>query len=208
MLEELENVVLDSVEEFETDEVLDSSTDGVFLSETDMAPSMEIQAEEITEVFRDIPELQFENWAELSLDERIEVLQTLEHYVAEIEHRPEIPVVSEDMEEGLLGYFSLSDGMLHLSNAFMECDDFESYVQTMDTFFHEGRHAYQYSNAMCGNVVEQNQEYVVAWRLNMDEGLWGYRDASIYGFEDYYLQPIEVDARAFSETVLDKLELR
>ena len=208
MLDELEKTVLDSAEEFETDEVLNSSVDGIFLSETDMAPSMEIQAEEITEVFRDIPELQFENWSELNLDERIEVLQTLEHYVAEIEHRPEIPVVSEDMEEGVLGYFSPSDGMLHLSNSFMKCDDYESYVETMDTFFHEGRHAYQFSNVAFGNLVEQNSELVTAWRMNINEYEWGYKDATIYGFEDYYLQPIEVDARAFSEAVLDKLELR
>ena len=49
------------------------------LDETgEFAPSMEVQAAEICEVFRDIPELQFENWQELSIEQRTEALNAFE----------------------------------------------------------------------------------------------------------------------------------
>ena len=40
----------------------------------EFAPSMEIQALEIREIFREMPELSFENWRELSIDKRTELL--------------------------------------------------------------------------------------------------------------------------------------
>lgn len=174
----------------------------------DQAPCIEIQAEEISEVFLEHPELRFENWEQMSLDERVNALQAFENDIAQIEHRDALPVVCEEMKENVYGYFYEGDMLLHLNACYLEDDDYESYLTTMDTLFHEGRHAYQYANISGEHVVEQNQEYVKVWEMNFNENEWGYRSVEIYGYEDYFMQPIEVDARAFAGEVMNQIGLR
>ena len=176
------------------------------VDEHEMAPCMEIQAEEISEAFLENPELKFENWEKLSLDEKVEALQRFEDIIAEIEHRPAATILAEEMDA--YGYYDHSDATLHLNIEYLSSNDFNDYKETLDTLFHEGRHAYQNHNAFSGEVVEQNESYVQAWTANLDSDIWGYKAAEIYGLGDYYMQPVEVDARAFAEAVLDKIELR
>lgn len=175
----------------------------------ELAPSMEVQATEICEVFRDIPELQFEKWQELSIEQRTEVLNAFEAEIAKIEMRNEMPVEHENLGPGTYGYY---DGnKVVISDALIGSDSYADYREVLDTLLHEGRHAYQYYN-LDVRQTEQSDALVDAWRVNLKE--LGYDSASTYdtlfatrGFQRYYTQPIEVDARHFAETVMNKLGL-
>lgn len=169
----------------------------------EFAPSIEVQANEIRDVFYDNPNLQFENWEKLDINERVDALQQLENCVAEIAHRPAIEISAENLEPGVLGYYNHNSECIAISSEILE--DSSSYCDALNTVIHEGRHAYQYYNLYSGNVVEQNSELVDAWRVNLD--VLGYEsgDALIFrtlGMCRYYTQPIEVDARTFANEVL------
>ena len=64
---------------------------------------------------------------------------------------------------------------------------------------HEGRHAYQNYN-LEQREVNSDSYSTFEWRQNMEDG---YKSPEIYGFRAYWTQPVEVDARAFAQDVLD-----
>ena len=169
------------------------------------APSMEIQAEEIKDIFNEIPELRYENWKELGADQRTEVLNSFEKRIAEIEMRDAMPVEHEATRPTLFGYYN--GEKLVISDNLIGNDSYEAYKETLNTLFHEGRHAYQYYN-LDVKRTEASWEMVNAWQVNLKE--LGYESAksslfSNRGYYRYYTQPIEVDARTFAETVIGKL---
>lgn len=80
------------------DETSVQNADAAFLAETpEKAPSMEIQAAMIREIFLNSEPLQFENWTSLSLDARVIALNQLEGDVAQISCRDALPVLAEQM---------------------------------------------------------------------------------------------------------------
>lgn len=172
------------------------------------APTVEVQAALIREEFMNIPELQYDNWKELPLERRVEALNAMEQKVAEIARREPMQVVAEPMRGGVVGYFdgtklAIRDGGL-MENGYL------SYRQTLDTLFHEGRHAYQRYNIERDRDerLERNDSLVDAWQSNYD---LGYRsqpfDMKNWGMMRYQEQPVEVDARAFAERILQELEI-
>lgn len=166
----------------------------------EFAPNMEVQAEEIRDIFYEIPDLSFENWQNLDLEQRVEVLNQFEEKIAEIEMRPPLPVVYESMPSGTYGYY---DGTkLAISDAQLSSNTYDDYREMLDTLFHEGRHAYQYYN-LGVQRTEQSDELFNSWDVN--ENKIGYQSAASAGFYRYYTQPVEVDARVFAETVLKKI---
>lgn len=186
----------------------------VFVSEEleNFAPSMEVQAAEIRDVFMDIPELQFENWQNLDLNERVEVLQQLENEVAEIAHRPPLEITAAPLPDGVMGQCGL-DGIT-ISDRVLASNSYDMYRENLDTVFHEGRHAYQKYNIMLsyltGEPVERNEVLVESWKDNLIE--MGYEDGNWPGYEDigflhYLNQPIEVDARAFANEAMRALNI-
>ncbi|MDE6636062.1 MAG: hypothetical protein K2K09_05575, partial [Lachnospiraceae bacterium] len=104
---------------------------------SEFAPSMEIQAQEISEFFHEVEELQFDKWKELGVDERIEALSVLEKETAEIAHRPSFEVRYEQLEDEVFGYFDGSK--IVLSEKYLSSDSYEDYKAVRDTIFHEGR---------------------------------------------------------------------
>ncbi len=175
----------------------------------EFAPSMEVQAAEILDVYRDIPELSFDRWKELDVDQRAEVLNVFEQKIAEIEMRDAMVVEHEATKTSLMGYYNGSK--LVISDNLLSSDNYEAYKETLNTLFHEGRHAYQDYNLYVART-EASSELVESWRVNLQE--LGYESASglqsIFsnkGYYKYYTQPIEVDARFFAETVVNKLNL-
>ena len=98
-----------------------------------------------------------------------------------------------------------------VSENVLTSDSYHDYKEVIDTLLHEGRHAYQDYNL---NVrqTEQSDTLVDAWRVNLQK--LGYDSVGTFdvmfatkGFYRYYTQPIEVDARYFAETVMNKLGL-
>lgn len=176
------------------------------LNETkEFAPNMEVQAAEIRDVFFDMPELQYDEWKELSCEERVSALSHLEEKVANIAMREPLEVKAEALGDNVMG---LCDGKsLTISDKLLMSDSEEDYGQVLNTLFHEGRHAYQHYN-LDVERVEQNKEIVDSWRVNFE--ILGYDNGNrmIFkelGFYEYYSQPVEVDARVFAETVCNAL---
>lgn len=172
------------------------------------APTIEAQAALIREEFLNIPELQYDNWKELSLEQRIDALNSMEQKVAEIARRDPMQVVAEPLSGGVMGYF---DGTkLAICDKSLMENGYFGYMQTMDTLFHEGRHAYQQYNMerSADERAERNESLVQAWR---DNNVFGYRGQTLniknWGFMRYQEQPLEVDARVFAERILQELEI-
>ena len=172
----------------------------------EVAPTMEVQAALIREEFLNIPELHYENWKALSVEQRVEAMNEMEQKVAQIALRDPIPVYCEDLEKGIMG-LNTGDKLI-VDEQQMASDSYESYLQALDTLFHEGRHSYQDYNLLVKRV-EQSDELVNSWianyKLSYDNG-----DRLIfkeYGMLRYFTQPLEVDARLFAETVMRELGL-
>ena len=172
----------------------------------EFAPSMEVQAELLNDYFSEVKEFNYDVWKELDVDERIELLQGLENEAAVVSLRDPIKVMYEDLPDSY-GYFS--GDKIVISKEVLADNSYENYKENIDTVLHEGRHAYQAYNL---NVrqVEKNNVLLESWDIN-DNILGydnGYRSDPYYaevGFLDYYTQPVEVDARAFAATVIDRL---
>ena len=163
------------------------------------APSDSVQIEQASDAMQNIEGLDFEEWKELSFDERVEVLQKLEYTLAQIEHRPGCDLNVKSMPEGNYGYFSSRSYDITLNSRDIKSDSFKDYKECIDTIVHEGRHAYQHYNLTVREVHPREGE-LTNWKWN--EFDLGYRNAQIHGFKAYWSQPMECDARAFAEDVL------
>lgn len=174
----------------------------------EFAPSMEVQAAEICDVFNEIPELKYEEWRELSIEDRADVLREFENKIAEIEMRNPMIVDHKELSDGVMGYYN-SDGIM-ISDVLLGDNSYDAYRETLDTLFHEGRHAYQFYNLEVERT-EASDELYNSWNVN--ENYLGYNSGDayagteyeIFGYWEYYTQPVEVDARVFAETVINKL---
>ena len=206
-MEVFENTALENMDNMEEVDNKSMLPEFLQMDETkEFAPSMEIQALEIKDVFMDLPELHFDQWKELGVEERIDVLNEFEDKIAEIEHRNPMDVRYEAMESNIMGYFD--EKSLVLAEQLVCDDSYDSYKETLDTLFHEGRHAYQNYNL---NVerVEQSAEMVESWNVN--KNILGYKNGESVipelGYLEYFSQPVEVDARVFAEKVIDSLNI-
>lgn len=150
-----------------------------------------------------LSEVKPENWKELSLEERVKVLQTIESVAAFLGGRPTLKVQSEPMAKNVNGEMNWENQKISLNENLVQSDNPECLRQVLKTLAHEGRHAYQYSNLFNART-EPNTEKFQSWKVNYQTG---YRQASFFGMYDYYLQPLEVDARVFSESVVSKLSI-
>lgn len=178
------------------------------------APSMEVQAEKIKEIFEATPDLQYDNWKNLNVNERKKALNEFEKRIAEVEMRISMPVEYEKLRDGFMGY---TDGRkLVVSERVLKSNGYSDYKETMNTLFHEGRHSYQHYNLHVRRT-EQSDETFNAWVIN--EKKLGYSSGNVSfpfnlseslrqkGYYKYYTQPVEVDARLFAETVERKIGL-
>lgn len=173
------------------------------------APNDFEQVQQISEKMIEIEGTRFEEWQSLSPQERINAMQNVENSVAEIAHRPPCEVKGESLSSGHLGYYNPNDNTITLNTNYLD-GNYESYKETLDTIIHEGRHAYQHYN------VDQRQVHpsdgdCTNWSENLHENKWGlfpenygYQSAEEVGFQRYWMQPVEADARAFATDVFNK----
>ena len=171
----------------------------------EFAPNMEVQTEAIRNAFCEIPELSFKHWKELDIDEKTELLCEFERKIAQIEMRHPLTVIHEATPPGVEGYF---DGKkIVISDRTLGSSDIKAYREVLDTLFHEGRHAYQFHNVFVGRT-ERSDELLRAWEVNLKE--LGYQPSNSYrtlGFQHYFCQTVELDARLFAESAVRKLGL-
>lgn len=179
---------------------------GFLVEAPEKAPGMEVQVAMIRESFLNSEPLQFENWTGLSLEDRITLLNQLEENVAQISCRDAMPVHAERLPASCGGH--CNGEILAINQKHIMSNNYQDYRTMLNTFFHEGRHGYQFYN-LNKNRVETNQALVESWENNFVlEGYRGVRlDFKGWGFRRYQEQPVEVDARVFAEAVMASLEL-
>lgn len=178
------------------------------------APHDHMQIEAIGETLANCEELRWENWQNLELTEKVEVLNDIESRIAAIEHRPPCPVrIGNDMGQlevtsygvfGHLGGYRTGHKDITLNPELLTSDNPMVYREMLDTLVHEGRHAYQDYNVNVCEVHPRHSE-VASWSETMAGGKWGYWGdcSNELGQRLYEQQAIEIDARNFAHDVLN-----
>lgn len=164
------------------------------------APNDSIQIEQVSDMMVELEALNFEEWKEMSFEQRYETLQSLENKIADIAHRPACELHVQYLEDGYYGYYDNDTKDITINSRYIASDNFDDYKECLDTLVHEGRHAYQDYNMYIREVHPRGGE-VTNWKTN--EIKYGYQDVCHCGFEAYEMQPVECDARAFAEDVLN-----
>ena len=178
------------------------------------APQDYVQIEAVGETLANCEELRWENWQNLELSEKVEVLNDIESRIAAIEHRPPCPVrAGNDMGQlevtsygvfGHLGGYRTGSKDITLNPELLTSDNPMVYREMLDTLVHEGRHAYQDYNVNVCEVHPRHSE-VASWSETMAGGKWGYWGdcSNELGQRLYEQQAIEIDARNFAHDVLN-----
>lgn len=165
------------------------------------APDDLTQVERSAEAIEQIEGSKFEVWKDLSTNGRIEVLQQIENEVSKIACRPSCEVTAQSLGKRYYGYFDPETYLITVNSDYLT-SNYEDYGEIIDTIIHEGRHAYQSYN-LYGEEVHPSKGDIHNWAINQFE--IGYQDVETYGFKDYWMQPVEADARKFAEDIKDRV---
>lgn len=176
------------------------------------------QIELISNYMTNIEDIRFENWKDLTLEQRVNVLNEMEQHIAAIEHRPAATISSEKLEDNTFGYQSNDSIVINSTYLEQSSTNPQALDKMLETLIHEGRHRYQQYNVE-ERLVHESPAQVETWRENFEE--LGYKDGSPIpiieigpiglftnerlsdlGFRLYYYQPVEVDARNFASDVM------
>lgn len=160
------------------------------------------QVERVAEYLNNLSDIKYENWVSLSNSERIGVIQRIEIQAAKLGCREPLMIEVVPMNAMDYGYMDWANKKIALNENLVYSDKYDDYRQCIKILIHEGRHAYQYSNTLIERT-EPNDEKFLSWKINIDTG---YCSAELFGLKRYYLQPLEVDARVFSESIVSKLK--
>lgn len=140
--------------------------------------------------------LQNKNWNQLSIQERITVMQKLVDFESDVLGIPTVPVTSAMIGTATLGaYDNESDQMLinteHLANS--------SVQEVINTICHEVHHSYvdYLVSTLDWDNPAMNSAYFAELRELMDSQE-NYKSAWNYGFAAYENQPLEVAAREYA----------
>lgn len=166
-----------------------------------------------------IEDIQFENWQEISVEQMVDVLGSLENEIAKIQHRPAMVLTAERLDDNVFGQQYGNRIELNVKILESSKNDPALLDAVLDTLIHEGRHAYQHYNVE-ERMVHQSQAEVNSWRENFNE--LGYKDGSpiaihligpfnytnnelaSLGARLYYYQPVETDAREYAADTMSK----
>ena len=121
----------------EINELLGEAKEGIdhiFLE----APSDNIQIEQAAETISRIEGVQYENWEKLTIDEKGEVLQSIEVEVSEIAHRPPCKVNVQQLQEGCYGYYNPNNKEIVVNELYLLTNSPETYRECLDTILPAG----------------------------------------------------------------------
>lgn len=175
---------------------------------------------EIASELGSMTDLRYENWTNLSEDEKLSLLNDVEQTQANLEHRDSMTVEFEDLPKNTFGYQDADNNRIVLNRAHILSDHPFYHREAIDTIIHEGRHAYQHYNVDVQTIHESDAE-VASWRENFYDPKYGYyhsqgrkmyiplEDGTVQEMSDnrlYEYQPVEIDARNFASDVMSKLD--
>ncbi len=153
-----------------------------------------------------------EKWNSASIEEKVEMMQDAEIKLAEIEHRPPVPIyINDQMGKvvkrgdviyGRFGGYDPEAKDITLNMDLLKSKDSAFHEKVVNTLIHEGRHAYQDYNSH-ERTVHTDLGMVTDWEHNMRPG--NYKSCPPYDFETYRYQPVEMDAHDFADPITDEL---
>lgn len=172
--------------------------------------------EHIAEYLSGMESLKYENWQKLSLEERKNLLNTIERQIAAIEHRPPLPIMVESMKASVFGYQSSYYNKIALNSLYVASNKLDDYNDVIETIIHEGRHAYQHYN-VDKKLIHESASVVNTWKENYYNPKYRYYSGEKFiipvkgvlqdvGYRLYYYQPVEIDARNFAADVMLNLK--
>ena len=80
-------------------------------------------SEGIADYLENVEGIKYENWQNLSLEQKEEVLNKIEQHIADIEHRPALKVELENLPAKTLGYQSAQDHKIVLNSMYVGSAD-------------------------------------------------------------------------------------
>ena len=176
------------------------------------APSDLEQMSESLEMLQEHDISDLEKWNSASIEEKVEMMQDAELKLAEIEHRPPVPIyISGQMGRvvkrgdtiyGRFGAYDPETKDITLNMDLLKSKDADFHEKVVNTLVHEGRHAYQDYNSH-ERTVHEDLATVGDWEYNMRPG--NYKSCPPYDFETYRYQPVEMDAHDFADPITDEL---
>ena len=172
------------------------------------APHDHIQIDQISDTIESMENLRFDKWVQLSLENRLNVLNELEKKIADIACRIPCPIyVDDQMASNNLGGYNMEFKDISLNKDYVLSNNIADFKEVIDTVIHEGRHAYQDYNLNECEVHPRHSE-VESWRDTCGNGKWCYwgDTSSWLGQRLYEQQSIEIDARNFAADVIERLE--
>lgn len=145
--------------------------------------------------------LEINNWSNLSDSEKTELvfkIGIIEMENLGIKKESGIVITAGEMDEYTMGYYSDQEKKIVINAKHISSDSAESNIKTI---FHEVFHAYQHylvdSVDFDSEIVKNSYYFIDAreWKDNMENYIPAETD-----FDAYQAQPLEADARTYSET--------
>lgn len=229
VLESISNLTLPELNKFQIEPVSVPETDSIDLSlespdkletffpieKTEYLHDAEV-TEQIAEYLSGVENLKYENWKNLNLEQRTNLLNEIENKIAQLEHRPPLPIKVKKMDPATFGYQDSSNKIIALNSKFVNSNNKQAHKDVIDTIIHEGRHAYQHYNVE-QKFVHDSLSVVNTWKENFTNPKYKYYNGNSLivigpkkvgdvGFRLYYYQPVEIDARNFASDVMIKLK--
>lgn len=141
-----------------------------------------------------------ETWKNSSTEERKQILRELFEKMQAIYGiaLTGIEFMSIEAEPGYItyGYYTSNYNTICINEDLLA--DSGNYNTIMDTMAHEMRHGYQQAVVDNPEAFQVDQDTVTEWRNNIND----YKTLEDDGFEEYWRQPIEEDARKFAGWVI------
>lgn len=144
-----------------------------------------------------------DTWKRYSIPEKITVMQRLTDFETEMLGIPPVTITAD-----LIGAYTLGSYIDETNEIFINTKYLDSLPveECIDTICHEVRHSMQFQivNSLdWENPVFQTSYFgeLQSWLQNQEN----YKNAWLYGFEEYESQPLEVDARDYAERETEKI---
>jgi len=162
-----------------------------------IAAETQAQLDAAAEALADnVESFQPDTWAQMSAEQRLETMQTVENEMALIQGREPLMIRTEAMDEATFGSFdgrTIAVNQDHLAGADKPPLEF------LDTVLHEGRHAYQQQLQQDGDQTGL-PTLGALFQNNAENYIQGADDP-----EGYTNQPVESDARRYAGQLTERL---
>lgn len=142
-------------------------------------------------------------WNSYSIAEKITVMQRLADFETEVLGIPPVTIAAELIGTYTLGSYNDETNEILINTKYLDKSAVE---ECIGTICHEVRHSLQFqivSSIDWDNPIFQSSYFdeLRSWLQNQEN----YKSAWFYGFEEYENQPLEVDARNYSERETEKI---